>query len=91
MAFSLEVSKIQCVIVYLVVCGLTILCIATFKLQKRHAIIYMMDKLQNKIIELEKSISDDKTHGIDVGKKEVVLSTIKSEFFDYYCQVQKEE
>ena len=51
----------------------------------------MMDKLQNKIIELEKSISDDKTHGIDVGKKEVVLSTIKSEFFDYYCQVQKEE
>ena len=58
---------------------------------KRHAIIYMMDKLQNKIIELGKSISDDKTHGIDVGKKEVVLSTIKSEFFDYYCQVQKEE
>ena len=39
MALSLEVSKIQCVIVYLVVCGLTILCIATFKLQKENYIL----------------------------------------------------
>lgn len=58
---------------------------------KRHSIIYMMDKLQSKIIELEKSICDDKTNGIDVSKKESILVTIKSQFFDYYCQVQKEE
>ncbi len=58
---------------------------------KRHSIIYMMDKLQSKITELEKSICDDKTNGIDVSKKESILVTIKSQFFDYYCQVQKEE
>lgn len=57
---------------------------------RRHTIIFMMDKLHNKITELENSISNDKTYGIDTRKKEAILATIKSDFFDYYCQIQKE-
>ena len=56
---------------------------------KRHEIIYMLDKLQTKIKQLEESIQIDKTDGVDTSKKEEFLSMYKNNFYNYYCQIQK--
>ena len=56
---------------------------------KRHEIIYMLDKLQTKISQLEESIEKDKSNGLDVSKKTEFLLLYKSDFYNYYCQMQK--
>lgn len=55
---------------------------------KRHSIIYMMDKLQSKICELEDSIENDKKNGLDTQKKEQFLEVYYKNFFKYYYQIQ---
>lgn len=55
---------------------------------KRHAIIYMMDKLQGKIAELEENIKKDETLGKDASQKRTFLLEYKNNFYDYYCKIQ---
>lgn len=57
---------------------------------KRHAIIYMMDRLQEKIETLKISIEKDEKNGINTTKKRQFLIEYKSVFYDYYCQIQSE-
>ena len=57
---------------------------------KRHSIIYMIDKLQNKIKELETSINKDKNAGIDSQKKKELLDIVKADFINYYLAIQSE-
>jgi hypothetical protein len=57
---------------------------------RRHEIIYMLDKLQMKINQLTESIKTDNEAGVDTSKKEAFLSAYKNEFYDYYCQIQKQ-
>ena len=55
---------------------------------KRHAIIYMLDKLYKTIEELKESIITDKSKGVDVTIKEQVLSDYKDDFVDYYGKIR---
>ena len=48
-----------------------------------------LDKLQTKISQLEESIEKDKSNGLDVSKKTEFLLLYKSDFYNYYCQMQK--
>lgn len=57
---------------------------------KRHSIIFMMNKLQEKICKLSISIENDKKLGINTFQKEQFLSDYQKMFYDYYCQIQKE-
>lgn len=57
---------------------------------KRHSILFMMDKLQQKIDESEINISTEKNAGIDTTQKEQFLSYYKSVFYDYFCEIQQQ-
>lgn len=51
---------------------------------KRHSIIFMLEKLEEKRNLLEKSIEEDNKRGIDASAKEKVLLIIDKDFFSYY-------
>lgn len=58
---------------------------------RRHAIIYMLDKLISKRDELSKSINNDKCIGKNTRKKELILQAINDEFFKYYSEYLNEQ
>ena len=43
-----------------------------------------------KVDKLTESIKADNEAGLDTSKKEAFLSAYKNEFYDYYCQIQKQ-
>ena len=56
---------------------------------RRHSVIYMMDKLYLKQRELQNSINEDRNNGKNTREKEVILQSIKKEFFDYYSEYRE--
>lgn len=58
---------------------------------RRHAIIYMLDKLSLKRGELKKSIDKDKEHDKNTEEKEAILRSIDDEFFKYYYEYNDEQ
>lgn len=57
---------------------------------KRHSIIFMVEKLEEKRTELKASIDNDIEKGFDVSKKEQALFILDNEFFSYYSQLRFE-
>ncbi|MEG0835458.1 MAG: hypothetical protein RR063_09390 [Anaerovoracaceae bacterium] len=51
---------------------------------KRHAVVHNMDRLKQKMDELEDSIAADKLVGKDCNKKEAALKLITKDFFEYF-------
>ena len=49
----------------------------------------MMDKLYLKQCELQNSINEDRNNGKNAREKEVILQSIKKEFFDYYSEYRE--
>ena len=56
---------------------------------KRHAIVYNVDRLRQKLKELEDSIGVDKKNGVDCSKKEAVLEAVRNDFFKYFSLWEK--
>lgn len=56
---------------------------------RRHSVIYMMDKLYLKQCELQNLINEDRNNGKNTREKEVILQSIKKEFFDYYSEYRE--
>lgn len=54
----------------------------------RHKILYMIDKLNKEIADLEKSIESDKSNGLDADRKQELLNVLDREFRKYYCELQ---
>ena len=57
---------------------------------KRHAIVHNLDRLRQKVKELEDSIDADKKNGIDCSKKEAVLEVVRNDFFKYFSLWEEE-
>ncbi len=56
---------------------------------RRHSIIYMLDKLQEKMFELNNAIEKDKANGVDVSKKEAALNLVRKDIVEYYTLIQE--
>lgn len=57
---------------------------------KRHAIIFMMEKVQGKIEELNVYIKIKEENGQDTENEKILLKELKSTFYEYYCDFQIE-
>ncbi len=55
----------------------------------RHALIYLVDSLQEKRDKLQVIIENEQLKGKDVTTKERLLLAIDKEFFEYYFELQK--
>ena len=58
---------------------------------KRHSIIYMVEKLNDKRKDLKASIDKDLKNGIDVSVKQEILMDIDNKFFSYYQLLRLEK
>ena len=55
---------------------------------KRHSIIFMLEKLEEKRNRLKENIDEEKNRGIDVSAKEKALFLIDDDFFGYYRELR---
>lgn len=56
---------------------------------RRHAIIHNVDKLKQKVYELQKSIESDRLEGKDCSKKETALQLVGQDFFKYFGMLEE--